>query len=218
MALILNIDTALVSGSVSLCKDGQQIAFLENAEQGQQAAWLHNAIKNVIADCGLHLKSLHAVAVSNGPGSYTGLRIGLAAAKGICYALNIPLISVNTLTVMASAVCNEAEDLICPMIDARRMEVFTALYNKRLNLVEKAQALVLDNNSFSEMLCKQKILFTGNGADKFKRIINNANAVFIARNFNATDMIPLSVKMYEDELFTDLAYSEPEYVKAVYTT
>ncbi len=179
---------------------------------------MHGAIKQLVEDCGIALKSLDAIAVSSGPGSYTGLRISLSAAKGICYALNIPLILVNTLKVMASAVAPQADDLICPMIDARRMEVFTALYDRGLNLVEEPRALILQENSFSEILAGHRILFTGNGSEKFRNLAHSSNANFVKHQPNALDLSYLSSKMYEESLFTDLAYSEPEYVKAAHTT
>lgn len=218
MALILNIDTSIQSGSVCLSRDGKSIGFLENSERGQQAAWLHNSIKQLMADAGVDLKSLNAIAVSNGPGSYTGLRIGLSAAKGICYALNIPLILINTLKIMASAVADQADDLICPMIDARRMEVFTAIYDKNLNIIDQPKALVLQSDSFSELLASRKILFVGNGSTKFKELTNYSNANFVNHTHNALDLAKLSSKMFDESQFADLAYSEPEYVKAVHTT
>ena len=218
MPLILNIDTSIQSGSVCLNRNGESIGYLENNNQGQQAGWLHGAIKQLAEDCGITLKSLDAIAVSNGPGSYTGLRISLSAAKGICYALNIPLILVSTLKVMAVAVAPQADDLICPMIDARRMEVFTALYDRGLNLVEEPRALILQENSFSEILASHRVLFTGNGSEKFKNLAHSSNASFVEHQPNAHDLSYLSSKMYEESLFTDLAYSEPEYVKAAHTT
>ena len=218
MALILNIDTALETGSVCISKDGLSIAYLENKEQGKQASWIHEAINNLLKEVQIDLKSLSAIGVSNGPGSYTGLRIGLSTAKGICYALNIPLITINTLSMMASAVAAKAEDLICPMIDARRMEVFTALYDKELNTIESRRSLILNENSFAEILAERKILFTGNGSERFKNLVQHSNALFLNHFFNAQDLIPLSFKMFQSSQFADLAYSEPEYVKAVHTT
>lgn len=218
MALILHIDTALQTGSVCLGRDGRSIAYKENAEQGQQAVWLHSAIKQIMNDCNLQLSDLDAIAVSNGPGSYTGLRIGLSAAKGICYTLNIPLICVNTLQVMAAAVAHEAEDLICPMIDARRMEVYTAIYDKHLNIVEKPHALVLQENSFYEILQRRKVLFTGDGVLKFKNLTTFSKLICNNNRFNAFHLLSLSLQMYQRSQFADLAYTEPEYIKPVYTT
>lgn len=216
MALILNIDTALQTGSVCLSENEKPISFLENTQQGQQANWVHNAIKQVISDADITFGSLNAVAVSNGPGSYTGLRIGLSTAKGICYALKIPLICINTLTIMASAVAGHATDLICPMIDARRMEVFAALYDRQLNIVDRPKALVLEKNTFSDILACHKVLFTGDGSKKFKEL-EPSNATFVDNNHNVLHQLFLSAKMYAQSEFADLAYSEPEYLKPVYT-
>ena len=154
MAFILNIDTALQTGSVCISRDAQPLAYLQNTEPSSQASWIHEAIRQLMQECHLQLHELNAVAVSNGPGSYTGLRIGLATAKGICYTLNIPLICINTLFIMASSVSPEADDLICPMIDARRMEVFTALYDKQLNTIEEQAALVVTEKSFEDYLMR----------------------------------------------------------------
>lgn len=218
MALILNIDTALQSGSVCLSRDKQSLAFMQNIEPSGQASWIHEAIRQMMQDCNLHLHELDAVAVSNGPGSYTGLRIGLATAKGICYTLKIPLICINTLFIMASSVSPQADDLICPMIDARRMEVFTALYDKQLNTIDEQTAMVLTENSFESYLSHRKILFTGNGSLKFQQLTTSENARFLDQKINATHMLPIAAKMWEQQQFSDLAYVEPEYVKAVHTT
>lgn len=218
MALILNIDTALQTASVCLSKDGVPLAFEESTTQNQHASWLHTSIKNILVSNGTSFYDIDAIAVSNGPGSYTGLRIGLSTAKGICYASNIPLICISTLTIMASSVAGEATDIICPMIDARRMEVFTALYDKELNIVTKPFALKLQQESFHEVLSDHKILFTGDGAIKFEDMITDTNAIFVQRKISALNMLPLAEEMYANARYADLAYSEPEYVKAVYTT
>ncbi|MCH5600314.1 tRNA (adenosine(37)-N6)-threonylcarbamoyltransferase complex dimerization subunit type 1 TsaB [Niabella ginsengisoli] len=140
--LILNIDTAIDKGSICISDGLNVITFDQNEKRNEQAGWLHEAIQNAFQKTGMDMKNLDAVAVSNGPGSYTGLRIGLASAKGFCYALKKPLICINTLQIMASAVKNKAKDLICPMIDARRMEVFTAVFNKELELYQEPFARV----------------------------------------------------------------------------
>lgn len=218
MALILNIDTALQTGSVCLSRDAQPLAYLQNTEPSSQASWIHEAIRQLMQECHLQLHELNAVAVSNGPGSYTGLRIGLATAKGICYTLKIPLICVNTLFIMASSVSSEADDLICPMIDARRMEVFTTLYDKQLNTIEEQSALVVTEKSFEDYLSDRKVLFTGNGSLKFQQLTTSENARFLDQKINAIHMLPIAAKMFEQQQFSDLAYVEPEYVKAVYTS
>src|SRR5882762_5440642 len=145
MALILNIDTATELASVSLSKEGQSLALLQNKDQKDHASWLHPAIEKMMQETGFRMQELDAVAVTAGPGSYTGLRVGMAAAKGFCYALNIPLITESTLKVMAFAAREqtEPEGLYCPMIDARRMEVFTALYSTDLVEIIPATAMVI---------------------------------------------------------------------------
>lgn len=218
MALILNIDTALQTGSISLANSGEVLETIENRQQGQQAAWIHQAIKEMFKSCGLEMTALNAIAVSNGPGSYTGLRIGLSTAKGLCYTLGVPLICVNTLQIIASAVMPLADDLICPMIDARRMEVFTAIYTKQLQTVKEPHSLIITHDIFAELLENRRMLFTGDGCHKFKPLVHSSNAVFIEYEQSSFHLARLSNKRYEQEVFADLAYAEPEYVKAVYTT
>src|SRR6187431_295345 len=152
MALILNIDTAVDVASICLAKDGNVLSIARNESQKDHASWLHIAIKEIFEKNTLELGSVDAIAVTGGPGSYTGLRIGMATAKGICYALNKPLIALNTLHVMANAAKKEKADLLCPMIDARRMEVFTAMYSKDLQIVKEPAAIELNEKSFDEEL------------------------------------------------------------------
>ncbi|MFT4092893.1 MAG: tRNA (adenosine(37)-N6)-threonylcarbamoyltransferase complex dimerization subunit type 1 TsaB [Niabella sp.] len=214
---ILNIDTAIDKGSFCIVKENNILVFEEADNRTQLAGWLHKAIDIAIKKAGLSPGDLDAVAVSNGPGSYTGLRISLATAKGLCYALGIPLICVNTLQVMAQAVAAEAADLISPMIDARRMEVFTALYAQDIMIKQEAFALILDSGSFADILKNREILFTGNGSGKFRKIIDgNINARFIEKQVDARDMRTISTQKYIEKSFSDVAYCEPYYVKDVY--
>lgn len=169
-------------------------------------------------ESGLSLNRIKAVAVSSGPGSYTGLRVGMSAAKGLCFALNVPLISINTLQMMAAAAQTYGPDRLCPMIDARRMEVFTALYNRNLEEIKPAAALVLTPDSFREVYMEQPTLFFGNGAAKFRQFASHPNAVFTNLEINAQHMAVLSHNKYLDRNFTDLAYSEPFYGKAFHST
>jgi tRNA threonylcarbamoyladenosine biosynthesis protein TsaB len=169
------------------------------------------------------LKDLDAIAVTAGPGSYTGLRVGLASAKGICYALGKPLILINTLEVMAQSIVSyyrsndqpiDPSALLCPLIDARRMEVFTASYDPSLQELEAPHALILDENSFASLLVTHKILFSGSGHAKLKKIISNPAAIFLDNiQHNASHLAIRSVIAYQSERFADLAYSEPLYVK-----
>ena len=226
MALILNIDTALDTASVCLAKDGKELSIAKNIrlqadfpgeKQKDHAAWLHPAIKEIFEKNNSELKTVDAVSVTGGPGSYTGLRIGMATAKGICYALNKPLITLNTLQVMANAAGNEPADLLCPMIDARRSEVFTAIYSKDLQIIKEPAAIELNEKSFDEELLTNSICFFGNGSIKFQSIKKNQRAIFSNIISDASSMISLSEGKYKRQEFADLAYSEPLYLKEFYT-
>ena len=217
MALLLHIDTSVDKGSICLSNDDIILDYAECLLQKDQSAWLHPSIKNILSKNNISIRDLQAVSVVNGPGSYTGLRIGLAAAKGICYALSIPLIILSTLEVMASAVLSSENNyLICPMIDARRQEVFTAVYNNQLLEVLPAQALILDENSFSELLSTHPILFCGNGSMKWQSICYNKNAFFKIKSFDARDAVSIANQYFKKEKFANTAYSEPQYLKQVY--
>jgi len=217
MAIILNIDTAVESASVCLAKDAKTLQFAVNNNQKDHASWLHLAIQKVIADAGWSIKDIEAVAVTIGPGSYTGLRVGLSAAKGLCFALNIPLIAINTLEMMANAAQKTKADMICPLIDARRMEVFMAVYDKSMQEIVKPCAMIIKPGSFDSLLASGKIQFSGNGSKKLREIIVHSNAIF--NNFIATaaDMIFLSEKKNIEKNFTNLSYVEPFYIKEFYS-
>lgn len=217
MSLILNIDTALETASVCLAKDEEILQLTVNENRNGRAAWLHNAVADILQKNNCSTNDLTAVAVSIGPGSYTGLRVGLAAAKGFCFALDIPLITVSTLQIMAYAVKEEATDLICPMIDARRMEVFAAVYDKLLQEKIAAHALIVDEDSFSDLLSSSSILFCGNGSKKLQALIKNKNAGFCDRTHNASHLAYLSYNCFRNKEFADLAYTEPLYIKEFYS-
>ena len=217
MPLLLNIDVSVEIASVCIAKDSKVLAVSENEKQKDHAAWLHVAIKEIFAKNNLEIGSIDGVAVTGGPGSYTGLRIGMATAKGICYALNKPLITLNTLLVMANAAKHSDAELLCPMIDARRMEVFTAIYTKDLQVVKKPAAITLNENSFDEELTNSKICFFGNGSEKFQQIKNHSKALFRKIDFNATDMVLLAEEKFTKKEFADLAYAEPLYLKEFYS-
>lgn len=198
------------------------LAFAEEHTPNSAAGWLHPAIQSLFQQTRLTLSAANAVAVSIGPGSYTGLRIGLAAAKGLCYALNKPLIGIGTLHMMAAAALTQAKGitpntLLCPMIDARRMEVFTALYNQQLAEVLPPGALIVDEFSFAEQLTQSPILFFGNGSAKCSSIINHEQAVFQNIVANAQHLVPLAAKYFQEDQFLSLPYSEPFYGKAFYS-
>ncbi len=217
MALILNIDTATEIASICLSKDGKQLALSQNSEQKDHAAWLHVAIDEMMKLQGFKMKDLNAVAVTDGPGSYTGLRVGMSAAKGFCYALQIPLITESSLKVMAFAASlqlkNINESLLCPMIDARRMEVFTSLFKHDLTEIMPATAMILDENSFSSPLQSNKIYFFGSGRAKWEKLTDTENAFFVDVNYNSGDLAVLAHQKFETSQFTDIIYSQPAYIK-----
>ncbi|MBP6430429.1 MAG: tRNA (adenosine(37)-N6)-threonylcarbamoyltransferase complex dimerization subunit type 1 TsaB [Ferruginibacter sp.] len=221
MALILNIDTSTENALVCLAKDGEVIDSLQNTNQKDHASFLQVAINVICKKNNIILKNIDAVAVTEGPGSYTGLRVGLASAKGICYALNKPLILLNTLKVIAySAISSSAvfaknnTALICPMIDARRMEVFTAVYDKQLNEIISPCALILNEQSFIEILEQSPILFVGNGAKKINLVQQtHFNIVLDEINASNTAISYLANQSYVNQLFTSVIYSEPLYIK-----
>ena len=225
MALILSIDTALEEASVCISEDAQVLAVKKNNRQMDHAAWIQLAIRELFAQTERNPGQLSAIAVAAGPGSYTGLRVGMATAKGMCYALEVPLITESTLLLIAQRVKKEINQasvyalpvLICPMIDARRMEVFTALYDFGLNEKMAPGAVVLDETSFGNELKDHVILFCGNGSKKWQHLCIYNNAVFVDVNRNVTDLAESASKKFNIGTFSDLAYTEPTYLKNVYT-
>lgn len=213
MALILHIDTSIDIASICLAQNEDILLSAQNENMKDHAAWLQPAIAVMMETSGLSINKLEAVAITNGPGSYTGLRVGLSTAKGICYTLKIPLITIGTLEIMAFKAKDYDTDLLCPMIDARRMEVFTALYDKNLFEIEKPHARILDKNSFENILSYKRILFFGNGIEKFKPIINSNNSLFEDIKIAASDMIIIANQCFTKSEFADLVYAEPFYIK-----
>jgi tRNA threonylcarbamoyladenosine biosynthesis protein TsaB len=219
MATILHIDTALHEASVMIATNGTVNAFTENKILNEHASFLHTAIQKVLEDANTSINNLDAIAVANGPGSYTGLRVGLAAAKGICYALNKPLICIQNLLIMATAAAIKVQDsqlLYVPMIDARRMEVFTAMYNFEGKSVLEPHALVLNEKSFSDQLQANKILFFGNAIDKWEKICAHPNALFSTPYDQYDAFATLSHDALMTNNFSDIAYTEPFYLKEFY--
>jgi tRNA threonylcarbamoyladenosine biosynthesis protein TsaB len=219
MALILNIDTATEKAGVCLSEDGKMLILEENREQKEHASWLHAAIRKLMGETGFTMGDLDAVAVTSGPGSYTGLRVGMAAGKGFCYSLGIPFITENTLKVMALAAREkvDADSLLCPMIDARRMEVFTAVYQNDMVEYMPTTAMIVDENSFSSFLAAGKLSFFGGGSYKCKPIITSTSATFIESVHDVGHLGILSFLRYLQKEFTGLAYSEPAYTKEFHT-
>jgi len=223
MSTILSIETSTTVCSAALHQQGKLVAFeithVPNSAASQLAVMIDKLLKQplpaVAGEDGL--VKLEAIAVSSGPGSYTGLRIGAATAKGICYALSLPLIAVNSLVLMTSEVNSRLEtrnSLLCPMIDARRMEVYTALFDNTLNVVSPVEAKVIDALSFADPLQNNKILFFGNGADKCKSTITHPNAVFIDNIFpSAESMGSIAFDLFKRKKFEDVGEFEPAYLK-----
>jgi tRNA threonylcarbamoyladenosine biosynthesis protein TsaB len=217
VSFILNIDTAVETSSVCISDNNASVGFKINPSQKESAAWIHTAIKELCNETGIALNQIDAVAVSSGPGSYTGLRVGMSTAKGLCYALKIPLITINTLKIMASAAIDEPQNLLCPMIDARRMEVFSAIFDKFLIEKVSSSNFILSDNTYDNLLKHEKILFFGNGSSKFQQIIQHPNAYFKQIEVSALQMINLSYSYFSQGKFADIAYAEPFYGKEFYS-
>lgn len=214
MALILNLETSTRNCSVSIAKNGDLIALCEESkEQYEHAEKLHRFIQFALEAEDLSFHDLDAVCVSKGPGSYTGLRIGVSAAKGLCFALNIPLLSLNSLEILARSVENQKTDYLIPMIDARRKEVYTAIFTPQIEIVEETTAKILDESSFQSFRNK-KITILGDGASKASEILQLENATYLTESLpSAKDMCKESFKLYQNQRFEDLAYFEPFYLK-----
>jgi len=224
LALILNIDTATDLASVCISEDGYSIAYYENNQQKEHASFVHAAINSILKEAGKELQQIDAFAVTSGPGSYTGLRVGLATAKGFCFALNKPLITVNTLQVMVQAAImgktslfNNINMLCCPMIDARRMEVYTAIYTHQMEPLLQPTAIVLEPSTFDTWMNNIPVLFFGSGSAKLKSLILNENAFFADIKFNAKHLALLATKSFSIKKFADVAYAEPDYVKEFFS-
>ena len=225
MHIILNIDTATELAHVSLSKGGVVLQSVFNDIQKDHAAFLQPAISQILENTGVLLKDIDAVAVTAGPGSYTGLRVGLASAKGICYALNKPLVLINTLEALTFSLINDrnredisSDDWLCPMLDARRMEVYTAVYTKELDLVLAPLAMVLEEDSFAEMLMQKSMIFFGSGAAKWKAICKSNSAAFREISITPSAFSLLALKYFESGMFADLAMSQPQYLKEFHDT
>lgn len=219
--LILSVDTSTKVCSVAIHESGLLLANTERFEENSHAERLALLIKEACNIAKLKLEQLDAFALAKGPGSYTGLRIGSSSLKGLCFALDKPLITLSTLRIMAEGMFQMVDDdtLVCPMIDARRMEVYTAVYDSNGNAVLPEQAMIVDENSFSTLFAQHKILFAGNGSEKCKTIFTNKNALFVSDYHPfAKNMGELAFQSYKEKKFADVAYFEPEYLKEFYTT
>ena len=218
MSLILNIETATKNCSVSLSNHGEIISCIEVAEQGySHAEKLHVFIEQVLLESSVQFSDLRAIAVSQGPGSYTGLRIGISAAKGLCYSLAIPLIAIDTLEVLARQL-QISEGYIIPMIDARRMEVYSAVFNAQYQKIRETKAEIITEDSFSEF--KEILHFVGDSTEKCKAVLTQSNYVFEDNIVfpSANQMSRLSLEKYQKGDTVDVAYFEPYYLKDFMTT
>jgi tRNA threonylcarbamoyladenosine biosynthesis protein TsaB len=219
MSIILSIDTALPLAAVGLAHDGILLTERISEQQKDHAAFLHPAIESMLKETDINLSDLDAVAVTIGPGSYTGLRVGLASAKGLCFALQKPLISLCTLETMALQtqmnISNDSNvSLYCPMIDARRMEVFTALFGSSMTCIIEPHAHILHPASFQEHLSNNIVCFSGNGSDKFMQTITHENARHTRVTSVSTAMAKLGINRFLNRNFPHVQTLEPNYLKA----
>ncbi|MGB0882454.1 MAG: tRNA (adenosine(37)-N6)-threonylcarbamoyltransferase complex dimerization subunit type 1 TsaB [Vicingaceae bacterium] len=222
MSIILGIETSTKICSVAISKSDKLLAVKEEGGDYSHSEKLTVFIQTVLSEANLKLKDIDAIAVSKGPGSYTGLRIGVSVAKGLCYALNKPLITVDTLQAMAYGACSKFISegikravIYCPMIDARRMEVYTSLFDENNNEVEPISAKIIDENSFSDYLKENKIVFFGDGSSKCEAVLgNNENAIFISEGLPSAQHInSIALEKLQKKEFEDVAYFEPYYLK-----
>lgn len=213
MATILNLETSTKNCSVSIAKDGVQLCLVEeNEENYAHGEKLNQFVDWCVQGAEINWKDIDAVCVSKGPGSYTGLRIGVSSAKGFAYGSDIPLMAINSLQILAESQLNQEVDYIIPMIDARRMEVYTALFDRKGNQLTETEAKVIDDTSFEELKGK-KIIFVGDGAEKCQEILSHLNATFVQAFPSAKDMIRVSEEKFTQKSFEDVAYFEPYYLK-----
>lgn len=214
MGLILNLETATTNCSVSIAKDGRLLAIKEHDTPNySHSEQLHVFIQDIVQQASVSLSELDAIAVSKGPGSYTGLRIGVSAAKGLCFSLDVPLISIPTLESMAHQIKKPAVDYIIPVLDARRMEVYSSVFDTHLKEVRETKAEIITENSFVEFSKKGKVLLLGNGADKCREFLSHNFEFNTAIVPSSREMATLSNTKFLGEQFEDVAYFEPYYLK-----
>jgi tRNA threonylcarbamoyladenosine biosynthesis protein TsaB len=218
MSLILHIQTALETAMAGIATGGALLATRENPAQKEHASFLQPAIRDLCAEANIRIADIDAVAVVSGPGSYTGLRVGMAAAKGICFALHKPLITIDTLRWMASGAKGSGTDFICPMIDARRMDVFTAMFSQTGETLMDSAPVTLDNSSFAGYLHQGTVAFFGSGAGKFRAIMDHPRALFPSIEAGQQDLADISWNLYQQRMFSDLRLSAPQYGKAFFST
>ncbi len=215
MAIILHLETATTNCSVSISRDYEIIVLKENnAASYSHSEQLHVFIKEALKEASLSFSDLDAVAISKGPGSYTGLRIGVSAAKGVCFSLDIPLISIPTLQSIAHQVDLKPGELVIPVLDARRMEVYSCVYDFNYQEVRETRAEIINEESFVEYLGEDKVYVVGSGAEKCRGVLQHPNFIFDESMVpSAKDMVTMASKKYESRQFEDVAYFEPYYLK-----
>lgn len=217
MPKILSIETGTAICSVALSKGNNLVALRESCENIAHSSKLSIFINELLEQENLCVADLDAITVSEGPGSYTGIRIGVSTAKGLCFGADKPLIAVGSLLSLVNIAIEEMKPdpktILCPMIDARRMEVYTALFNSNAEMFSSVFAQIVDENTYSELLKTNTVLFFGDGADKCKTVINSPNAIFADIKASARGMIAAAVKKFTNSDFVDIAYFEPFYLK-----
>tara|TARA_R110002012_G_scaffold68372_3_gene177701 strand:+ start:36606 stop:37295 length:690 start_codon:yes stop_codon:yes gene_type:complete len=215
MAILLHLETATTNCSVSISKDDKIVVLKENnAASYSHSEQLHVFIKEALKEASLSFSDLDAVAISKGPGSYTGLRIGVSAAKGLCFSLDLPLISVPTLQSMAHQVGLKPNEVVIPVLDARRMEVYSCVYDSEYKEVRETRAEIVNEESFAEYVSDNKVYVVGSGAEKCRGVLQHPNFIFDEAIVpSAKDMVSIAFKKYESKRFEDVAYFEPYYLK-----
>ena len=218
MALFLLIETGTAVCSVALARDSQIVALSENSEGQAHAKSVAPYIDTILAKQNIDINALDAIVVSEGPGSYTGLRVGISVAKGICYGIKKPLIAVSSLLSLVYLAIQKKklptpDCLVVPMIDARRMEVYTAVFDAKANQLSETKAEIIDENSFADILQKQPVLFIGDGAGKCRSLLRHPNAYFADISASAIGMLTPGQFAFEHQKFVDIAYFEPFYLK-----
>lgn len=224
MNYILNIHTTAEKAIVNISKEDQVLGTSINAEQKQHAAFLHSAIKKILQKNDISISELKAVGVTGGPGSYTGIRVGLATAKGLCYALKIPMMMFNSLELMAFSAIesfpgNGKKAYFCPMIDARRMEVFSAVYDNKLNEIKAPAAIVLSEKTFEDLRADIPLYYFGSGSEKFKKLVENiqTHLHYILSDVSSELLARFAWKKFQKNDFESVVSSKPLYVKEFYT-
>lgn len=215
MATILNLETATTNCSISIARNGKLLVLREHNSSGySHSEQLHNFIREALEEVSIAMDGIDAIAVSKGPGSYTGLRIGVSSAKGLCFSLGLPLISVPTLESMAHQVKAGSNELIVPVLDARRMEVYSAVFDAAHNKIRETRAEIIDAGSFMEFAEGKRVHIVGSGAEKCRGILKTSNFIFDTSIIpSAKEMCLLSHKKYREKDFEDIAYFEPYYLK-----